>query len=266
MIETFSQVEAAFRTMLVHKAEGAQHDAIARLHSIPRPAAIPEDDWVNAIHVLAYGPRGHPGGMFRFVEMALKSYDTEAEIEVKLLPYRLFDHDGGVLDETWVDRLVRVNGGLYRVESYDPGGSTPWVDLYRFGTTYWQAPALPPMIQAVRRLPFRVREATGGPILELNTEAVVGRSRGTGVTFEVLLAPELQNVPRTYLRVNGAARTSDPFGGHLLTDASVHRQAVAGVCPLYLDNGRRMREFEVVLDDMLASGVKAVIKMDGDIW
>lgn len=273
MNPVFSQIESAFRNMLIHKAEGRAHDAAAELVALPRPQGFPESDWVNAIHVLAYGPRGHPAAVFRFVEMALRRYDEEVDITTSAtFPSRIF----GAFTTSHLGRLFRHEGTLYRTtESYDTE-SLSWIDVEAGGPTTPWAPAAfdASKTQRARFLPFRVREACAGPRMSMEVPEMpdgfpADPARvsmvwgfGTGVLYEVLLVPSVVSllVPPTYLRADSSPRTSDPLGGHLCESVDF---AGSRAFPLYLDSGRRFRELEGVLDTVLAAGVKADIKLEG---
>lgn len=271
MLRAFSQLEAVFRAMLVHKASGTDHEEIARLLSLPRPRGFTEADWMNAVHVLAFGARGHPRAVFRFIEMALHRYSVTFRVQLSnLYPTRLLRADPSepAFDATYPGRFVRIEGALYMVGQEF---TSEYVELVPFRTGSFDAPNFTDGKQVYARfLAFRVREATGGPVLHATEEEVqVGKAKGTGVTYEVLLDPARypSTIPPTYLRGGVAvARTTDPLGGHLTPNASYQARPSGSAWPLYLDNGRRMSEFAAVLDDVLAAGVKVEIKLDASIW
>lgn len=269
-----SQIEAAFRAMLVHKAEGRWHDAIAALYGVPRPRDFSEAVWVNAIHAVAIGARTHPKAVFRFIEMALHDYaesrlvDTDAST-----PTRLLEGTGGPFTSDHVDRLVRVRGVLYRsTEELGPSGA--WLGLTSYRSSDFELANFTTATGLTARfLPFRVREATGGPRLNFigtqpsDWEVQAGRYAGSGMMYEVKLDHrDFSPPPRTYVRVSPVARTSDPFGGHLFLDATKSADALGAGHPLYLDNGKRLRQLTPILEDLLAAGVSASISIDGDIW
>jgi len=263
--------------MLVHKAEGADHDQLARAYSLPRPTGFPEADWVNALHELALGPRGHPTATFRFIEMALRRYDEQLNVDVHAnQPDRIY----GTFSARHLGRLLRYEGALYRV--VEGAADFTWLRLVRSGTSaasypFKSANLIEVKTQAVRFLPFRVREAGRGPILSETVPEfpvtypadpdAVGFvvSAGTSCLYEVLLAPDAVSllVPATYLRSNGEPRTSDPLGGHLTPGPDYDAGGPQTAFPLYLDSGRRMRQFENVLLDVLAAGVRPVIRLEG---
>lgn len=276
MSNALSQVIAAFRAMLVHKAEGADHDQLARAYSLPRPTGFPESDWVNALHELAIGPRGHPTSTFRFIEMALRRFDEHVDVEVRASqPDRIY----GAFGSRHAGRLLRYEGALYKVIEMAPDFS--WLRLAKSSA---QVPAFPfkaaalveVKTQTVRFLPFRVREAGRGPVLSATVpeypetypadpsaaEYVV--SQGTPCLYEILLHPSAVNllVPPTYLRAGGAPRTTDPLGGHLTPGPDYDANGPRTAFPLYLDSRRRMRQLEAVLLDVLASGVRPVIRLE----
>lgn len=272
MNEQLSHFMQAFRAMLVHRAQGRQHDEIAALFSLPRPDGFPESDWVNAIHVLVYGPRGHPTAVFRFVEMALRRYDEQKTISTNTaFPNRIF----GSFTSNHLGRLFRHEGSLYRTRE-KAAGDLSWIEVEAVTPTApWRAAEFTETKnQIVRFLPFRVREATGGPRMSgtvpempigfpADPQALsMGYTRGTGVLYEILLVPSAVSllVPPTYLRSDASPRTTDPLGGHLCPDPDF---AGSRAFPLYLDSGRRFRQLEGVLTDVLAAGVKAEIKLEG---
>jgi hypothetical protein len=287
MNHPFSQLEEAFRAMLVHKATGRDHDALSAALGLPRPRNFLESDWVNAVHVLGFGARGHPKAVFRFIEMALRRFEREGieRRSVQILdgqPARFYQGTGAVFDADYLGRLVRVGGVLYRT-SQEHADDWTWIGLETGATSHFRAAEFEATsARTVRFLPFRVREATGGP--QFDSEALtglpdgpVGYNPGTGAVYEVLLYPsQFNTVPPTYLRVTlpvGASGVSSavdpnnlPLGGHLCPNAAYVGHVAGAAFPLYLDNGRRMREFERVLDDVLAAGIKAEIKLDLGAW
>lgn len=226
MNHTYSQAEQALRDILIHKAEGTAHDNIARLVGLPRPAGWVEADWVNAIHVLAFGARGHPRAVFRFLEMALMRWHRTRQIEVSAAqPARLYKGMGVAFDDTYLGRLVRIGGPVY-IDSLNPdltgtlyavagtgGGVGDWVDLVPVATSENAAP--PATVEGQHRyarfLCFRVREAQTGPQLyafhdEVNREVRVGTYLGTTGLYEVLLDPvQFTPCPPTYLQATGMA-------------------------------------------------------------
>lgn len=288
MNHAFSQIEEAFRATLIHKATGRDHDAIAVMLGLPRPRGFPESDWVNAIHVLGYGARGHPRAVFRFIEMALRRFERD-EIESRPVEVqagqlsRLYQGTGTVFNKNYLGRVFRINGVLYRT-SQEYAVDWTWVGLERATSEFSAFGAdFTPGAYAARFLPFRIREATGGPNFEV--DAFTGLSTdqvsycpGTGVVYEVLLYPDqFSTVPPTYLRADpvtdvdaGSGAVVDAngvaLGGHVTADSTYTGHVEGAAFPLYLDNGRRMREFEAVLDEVLAAGVKAEIKLDMSIW
>jgi hypothetical protein len=266
--EQLSQFTALMRTILLHRAQGRAHDAMARLVGLERPRGFPESDWLNAIHVLAYGPRGHPATTLRFVEMALRRFDEVLTVSTyEAFPNRLY----GSFTSNHIERLVRHKGTLYRTTA-ERADDYSWIGLEVVSAPLpWEPSDLDKTeTQVVRFLPFRVREATGGPIMSgtvpempsgFPPEVSMGYVPGTGVLYEVLLVATAVSltVPPSYLRADASARNADPFGAQLCPDAGYDG---SNVFPLYLDSGRRFREFEARLDDVLAAGVKAEIKLE----
>lgn len=277
MSDILSQLVGALRAMLVHKATGVDHDQLARVYGLPRPTNFPESDWINALHELAVGPRGHPTATFRFVEMALRRYDEMVDVDVRAnQPDRIY----GSFDARHLGRLLRYEGGLYKV--IEGAADFSWLRLARSGVSgvsypFKSAGLSEIKTQRIRFLPFRVRTAGRGPVLSQSVPeypvthpadpdaAGYVVSAGTSCLYEVLLAPGALSllVPPTYLRTGGAARTTDPLGGHLTPGADYDANGFRTAFPLYLDNGRRMRQLEGVLVEVLAAGVRPVIKLEG---
>lgn len=271
MNEQLSHFMQAFRAMLVHRAQGRQHDAMAALVGLPRPEGFPESDWVNAIHVLAYGPRGHPTAVFRFIEMALRRFDEHLVISTfSAFPGRIF----GTLNANHLGRLFRHEGTLYRTRD-TAADDFSWIEVEAADTPapWARGNFAETKEQIARFLPFSVREATGGPLMSAtgfelpvgydeNDAAAMRYADGTGVLYEVFLVSSAVSllVPPTYLREDASPRDSDPLGGHLCPDPSY---AGGNAHPLYLDGRRRFAQLEGVLNDVLAAGVKAEIKLEG---
>ena len=224
MIRTFPQAEQALRDMLVHKAQGRAHDAVARLVGMPRPRGFLETDWVNAIHVLAFGARGHPRAVFRFLEMALMRWHRPREVEVDdSNPLKLYKGNGAAFDDSYLGRLVRlgtpvyddfddalnpgVTGALYAVAGTRHAGGN-WVDLVPIGASDSAAPAAwsGTQFRHARFLCFRIREAQSGPQLnpyhDLSVrEQKIGAYVGAPCLYEVLLDPLIfPSAPPTYLQ------------------------------------------------------------------
>lgn len=227
MNHTYSQAEQALRDMLIHKAQGTAHDAIAELMSLPRPYGFREEDWVNAIHTIAFGARGHPRAVFRFLEMALMRWHRRRPVEVKTaFPTRLYRGVGAAFDDTYLGRLVRIGGMVYDGDDLNPGmtgrlyaiegtrhAGGDYVDLVPIKTSENAAPVTPDADEDRHAtfLCFRIREAQSGPQLyafhdEEHRETRVGKYDGTQCLYEVLLDPtRFAPHPPTFLQDDTAS-------------------------------------------------------------
>lgn len=281
MNHSYSQVEQALRDMLIHKAEGTSHDRLSRILSLPRPPGWVEADWVNAIHVLAFGARGHPRAVFRFLEHALARWHRRRVVEVQVGQRTRLYKGVDAFDDTHLGRFVRIGGPVYySAEELNPGmtgrlyctdGSRDsggdWVNLVSVKTSENARPEEAAVTE--RRwatfLCFRVREAQTGITLstshlEDDREETLGAGRGNVCLYEVLLDPlQFPPLPPTYLKSAASALSSSaPLGG-FLADSPLPNTAPH---PFYIGNGRRLARLEARRDALLAAGVRMEIKLD----
>lgn len=284
MNHPYPQHEQALRDMLIHKAEGTAHTAISKLIGLGRLAGWAEADWVNAIHVLGFGARGHPRSVFRFLEMALMRWHRARQVELNnLQPGRIYKGGGDPFTDDYLGRLVRVGGPVYDgsdlnpdmtgtlyavTGTRDPGGD--WVELVPIATS--EQAAAPTAVEVQRRharfLAFRIREVQTGPRISDNPATIESRTGtyvGAECLYEVLLDPtRFAQLPPTYLQDTGSPSASAPLGGHLTPGPSYNaNRSRDGACwPLYLGNNRRLAQLEVTLEEILAAGVRVEIKLD----
>lgn len=264
-----SSIEQFLIDGAIHRAEGKAHDEVANLYGIPRPEGWPRADWVNALHTLALGPRGTWVGTFRFVEAALRRFEFRTPVHIDpAWPRRIV----GSFPASTVNKLVRIyrNGRdyLYYVTNLTADRSTSEITLCSVRTSQWEEADFsddPGGVYTARFLPFRIRDAVGGPALSDTSETQAGTYRGSPALVEVLLCPEIfgSQVPKFYLRAGATPRTTDPLGGHLTPNASyICTPLAGGPVPIYLDRRNRLRSFNSVVDSTLPAGTRAETKLE----
>lgn len=269
----YSQTEQAFRSMLIHKAEGRDHDALATLHALTRPRGFPEVDWVNAIHAIALGAKTHPKAVFRFVEMALLSWAFTKSIRLdSAYPTRLGRGAWPVFTEYHVNRLVRINGTLYHTLG-TVGGGGDWIGLVPVATSTFAKPnwTATRNVQA-RFLPFRVRAVGAGYALSLaeaeQPETAVAIADAPVEEYHVILDARDFPIPaRTYLRSHEAdARTAPVIGGILCPTSAYDTNGFSSRFGIYLDGGNRLRQLKPAVHEVLPATSIVKIFAGGDIW
>lgn len=270
----YSQMELAFRAMLVHKAEGRDHDALAALYELPRPRGFAEQHWVNAIHAIALGAKTHPKAVFRFVELALMRWAFTRGVRLETaFPTRLARGAGyPVFTAEHTDRLVRISGVLYATKG-TLGGGGDWIDLVPVATSTFAKPNWTVTeTVAARFLPFRVRAVGPGYQLSLaeaaQPETAVGMVTAPVEEYVVVLdARDFPAIPRTFMRGHDApARTAPVTGGILCADAAYSTNGRGSRFGIYLDGGRRLRQLQAPLEAVLPATTVVRIIAGGDIW
>lgn len=163
------QLQSTVNQTLVHKASGNELDQLSIMYGIRRPPSVPRDSWREALHAVALGPRGLPGGTLGFVEGVLKHFETAVDIVFDpgdLGTVALPNADGSA---SWVRRLVRTPYGLFRVIAADANSLT-FCPVAAAGASGWESTGKWADLEAATTkscsvLPFYLRERTPGQFL-----------------------------------------------------------------------------------------------------
>lgn len=270
-----SRVERAFRDTLVWAAEGDGHVELSRLYGMPKPAALDETGWREAMLANAIGARGTPGAVLAFCIGALRSWREIVEVtRDPAQPQRITATSGTPFLDDHVGRWVRIGETIYRVTGpadVVAAGKT-YLELCPMKTASWAAAdwsgfSVADTVDA-EILAFTIREPSPGPQFNLSGDPV-DTFAGIACLVEILIGTNISGVgaPPTYLRPNAIdpKPVGQPFGGHIQPDATTDGDQTvavgAGPKPPYLPGSTVLGSVKRVLDPLLAAGVKPEFKM-----
>lgn len=264
---SLSQTEKALRDTLLTRATREWLSRVSRLHGIPRPQAIPEDDWRAALKEAALGPRGVPGVSFGFLRGVLQSYALEVDITIDpAQPQRLTAVSGTPFLQDHIGAFVRVQldtdaettWPVYRVEG-PPDIATSagaWVECVPWAAAQWAAAdwsGLGGVTGATAQvLAFRLAEPTPGT--DDPAPASTAAIQTWLVIVELLAAVDLGTPPTYLLTPAGTARPGgQPYGGHLQEDEFEQGSQTTGPYPPYL-TGTSLGGISAAFDLLLVAG------------
>lgn len=256
-----SQLDRAWRSTLVHRAEAEDLDSLADVYGIPRPRAVDRASWRKLLGELALGPRGLPRGTLAFLVAALDAYHERLAVELRPEQSTRLYAAAGAFEQRHVGRWVLVEGEVYRIVGPADVAATSagaWVELCDVKTAYWRAanwsmrPA--PVSAEATVLAFTYETTTPGPIRD---DVPRGTYFGRPANLDVWVWEDrVGRIPPTFLLEAGADRPpGQPLGGHLLEGADVAGDQVHGPFPIYLWDPQVLTPVEKVLDLLTAAQV-----------
>lgn len=265
MLSSESRAREARRDTQVHLAPEQSLKVLSRLYGLPWVTGenIPLESQRSFIHSTLYSARGTYTALFSSVR-ALFSY---AEIQEELTLTRVILGapalflEGPALSDSWAgDRFIELKQGESRCifrSTFRTNTGRVYLSPFNVSSHTGHFEALSKYTNGTvtaTLLPFRLEEPqpsalTGAPverpcevILELDEEALV-------------------DIPPSYYREDGDARTSDPQGLHLmsLNDPALPQSGdtQSGPFPLYYPSESAVSEFlRALFDNLLAAGVR----------
>lgn len=151
MLTPLPATELALRDTLIHRAKGPAFETLCRMYHLPRPGAIDEEFWREALRAVLYGHRGTRGNLHAFLEAALEQFNTTYHCTVSPAnPQRITWTSGGSdggFTAVQVNRLFRVtySRGSFVYKSVSPDFNAGpavlgYLELCPFSTGYWSRP------------------------------------------------------------------------------------------------------------------------------
>jgi hypothetical protein len=267
LVTSLSQTEKALRDTVITKASGEWLTRLSRVYGIPRPVAIPEDDWRAALKAAALGPRGTPGVTFDFLQGVLQTYQLEVACTVDpAQPQRLTAASGTPFTQAHVGTFVRIQlegededvWPVYWISGpadiATSGGV--WVELVRQSTGQWTGAnwvSLSGVTNATAQvLAFTLREPTPGTD---DPASKITAAVQTWLVIVNLLAAVALGTPPTYLitPAGDARPVGEPYGGHTQEDEFEGGSQVTGPYPPYL-TGTSFGGVSTAFDLILVAG------------
>lgn len=239
MIELWSMFEQAWRSTLVHAAEGDDFRDLCLTYGLPWPEFdVSEEAWRGALHAEAYGIRPSLATTYWMLEAALSDYNEIYTLVATADPYQyeVYVVGGGKLsglDGDWAARLWRTQYGLL----WSDRVITDRVIFSPYSTTYWDACSSQSegtMLEA-QLLPFTLRERTPGEI-----DATGETTPGEGCRIEVEFhSYNLARKVSTYMHADATKRriTGVDTGTNTITLNAAHGCSVNDVVMVFSSYG-----------------------------
>lgn len=270
MLNAWSQLDEAWRTLLVHAARGPAFRRLSRWFGFTYQYGILEGSWRRALRELAYGKRGTKRTTFDVIRHAFRQYDTLIEVQVdpaNPTVLTFVDADGiSAFDHTHVGRYISTDYGiLWSVGPVLCGGVGPatstTLQVSPHAAADWDAPAWPfdvPTTITVRVLPFLYYERQPQPVdrSQFDTAYYPGDQCLIDVYFLGDITPL---VPTTYLQDDDSTLTpvGVPLGGQLLEDVFTAGDPLGdGPHPLYLVDDSAFADVQAQVQRTLVAGVE----------
>jgi hypothetical protein len=296
MIEPLSQTAKVFRDTTISRSTGSEFRRVCALYGLPFTDEVPEDDWREAVKVMAFGRRGVPGTTLAFVEAMTSSWGVDVAVDITSAnPTRLTATVGTPWAAKHVGRWVRMadTSKIHMIVSVGGGGAH--VELASIGTSQWSAANFTGTASTTATiLPFTIAERGGGPGQGIGHYMTrkAGKLPQVEVTMYVvgLLPPptymqpgaaippapasvpgdaaynsgSMDPVPNASPLIGADARPGgQPYGGHVQLDEGESGDiGGAGPFPIYLSSGKVLHKSRAVLDACLASGIEVAF-IDG---
>jgi len=270
MISMWSQMEAAWRSTMIHTANGPFFARLARLSQFIYQPGIKEGSWRRALLELTYGRRGSKGTTFDVVRHVFRQYDTLVEVDVDpnnptVLTFvsseglTAFNHEH-------VGRYVSTpygvmwSGGPVLCGGVGPETSAT-LELSPHTAADWVGAQWPFTVttrMTVRLLPFLYYEMQQQPLdmRDPMAEYYTGNQCLIDVYFLDDIVPA---VPATYLQdaTNVLTPAGVPLGGQLVDDAFVVGDPLGdGPHPVYLVDDGAFAAIRTQVQRTLAAGVE----------
>lgn len=268
MLTPFSQLELAYRDTSVLRATGNAFDLLSQLYGFPRPDAIPETHFRDALYAVAFGARGCPAPMHDVLEALFGWYGVDVTGEVGgALAANVVESAAATYTCWSAGHYVRITEADGTSQVYYAHSSNEDDELYlaEIGTSYWAAASFVSGSKeavTVRFLPYLIEEHDG--ILTIYLD---------GGVFQQ---------PASYVQLDGTVdRTvtapGQPYGGQLLPDGTVSRHQMHDVAwavasepkpaptatgtgfPLYLSGTELRGQIRSVLQSIVPAGVQVKI-------
>jgi len=252
---SLSAVDRARNDTLVRKAEGSWYDRIATLFGVGRPHYVTVNRHRDGLRANAWGPRGTPGAVHRYLEATLRANETVVSVtRATGSPARITAAAGSPFIAAHRNRLILIGGAVYRSKD----GTATYLDLDTVATSRWTgaAWAADDTVDA-RILPFTMLNPAGmqrfpeGAVVPYGTpcEVAVELRASTYYTRRSFLLTDAEDVAQANDR-----ETGQPFGGQILADETKVGDRTAGPHPLFLAGGAAP-SLAVALDALLAAGI-----------
>jgi hypothetical protein len=299
--QPFSQLELGFRDTVLHKAQNDEADALCFMYGFNRPRWIPATNWRQAVHHVAFGPRGTPQGLFRFLLLALQIFEDTFDVEVDggTAAYSFEATSGTPFTNKHVGRYVRLVGPGTSTEEHiyyasapadidTPGSSV--ITLSSVGTTQFEAApaALTQGTYKAHFLPFLLFELTPGVRFSKEAFSFVlpdGTVQSEPPTPYDTVGPKedaclieiwlfgfdkIFTFPATYVQTDHteafvpSVLQGGPTGGYIQEDEFEPQYDATGpVYPIYLGDGESaISDIKNVMDmSLVAAGVRTRFKI-----
>lgn len=270
MLSAWSQLDEAWRTLLVHASRGAAFRRLSRWYGFIYQHGIQEGSWRRALRELAFGKRGTKRTTFDVVRHVFRQYDTLIQVQVDPLNPTVLTFvasDGlAAFDHAHVGRYISTDYGvLWSTGPVLCGGVGPatsaTLQVSPHAAADWVAPEWPfsvPTTITVRVLPFLYYEWQPQPIDR--SQADTGYYSGAHCLIDVyFIGGVVPLVPTTYLQADDDTLTpvGVPFGGHLLEDVFESGDPLgAGPHPLYLVDDAAFADIRDQVQRTVAAGVE----------
>jgi hypothetical protein len=160
-----SQINKLSRDTLIHRAEGDALTWLSEIYGVPRPIDWDETSWRDALSAVAIGPRGVPGSVLAFLELAYQNLNVTIEVTTDpAAPTKITaTAGGGTFTQDHVGRLLRIDSKLYYSKGPADVAATAGDHLFLapIATPYWtRADFQSTETYDAEFLPFVIREPT----------------------------------------------------------------------------------------------------------
>lgn len=239
-----SHVEQVRDEIHVHRATGSALNRLSKFYGFDRPLFIKDQYWREALRNAVYSAKGTRGVLNAFLEALFGEYTAFASYTFEVINANTLRWTGSNLNLCNLDnRYVNINNKRYFITHH----SNNIVYLASTSTTDWRAGDLSGDEVTLQVLPYLIEEHSG--------------------EVKLIIDNGLFIVPPTYLREDAEARTTDPFGGHIMDffsdDVSERfNSPLAGeypAYPAYLLLDIFFERFFEVINQVLSASIKLTV-------
>ena len=259
LLNEHNRIDLARNDTLITRASGLSLRDLSSLYGIPWiQGDLTEPEQHHFLKNTAYTPRGTFSAFFNSIRAYFYKHEIVLEDASVLKGSSTTTISHTSITAGYDTRIIEIINGSRKTIHKVLNASTGTMTISRAeNTAQGQIDTANGVI--IRVLPFELFEILPASTLELE------ESRPCEVIIE--LDSAFQNVPPTYLREDGNARTNDPFGGHILdlfdNDLSIPSAGnqINGPYPLYLDGeGDINTQLKNLFQNLLPASIRLTVR------
>lgn len=264
MLTSTNRLTQARDDILISEASSDSLELLSLLYGVPWLRELSESAQRKLLRTVVYSVRGTYTAFFS----AIRAFYYDREIvksnavlvggDLSTLPRITHADITSGYSERLVEFVTSTYSNIYYI-THATAGQAYLCPVKSSQTT--QPPALNTLTTGTLRvLAFTMHERQPSANFPMSTNL----KKPCEVIIEV--DSEVYEIPSTYLRENGNARTNDPFGGHLLSlfdndpTTPSNGNQTTGAYPLYFAGDGVNNATRSLFDHLLASGIKLTMK------